>query len=518
MWMTNKTMLKGFPVFMSLAPKPKSILPKPIRKIIDIIDDVRTINNVINGSIELSDVIASRIVGSITGPVIKKPFKDMLVSIAESDVSLFGVNGLGGHSWFKPEVKASERNVEKIVVVFHDANRAGRHLDVHIGNISFVLRYPQDIAYNSKGVLTKESQEAALRFLREKFSKNSSIPQNLDHSYSNARMEWFNGGAGINGYGAGRTRQVIFEEPVEIITTHDATSKVYAPLLNKHDTVFFHRLGSIVQVGPISKEPELADRLHLKSAESIDEFLKKVDPETVTLKEDSASAYIVTDKKGSTVWSPRVSKETGKRIEYTGKLPEMARIRGDFTGIGELKFKRGGSYLTAAEAGGILNSDRVRPRDVKPELWLYRADKIGGQKAPEEFFENRKAQESQRNQFIKVVRRVDPSFRDGEGLVGAPCGRSINDGYKVKWNGDQDDWMVVSNNLLYGATGRTAGTVLFESLRSGKQFKLGPGQIGSEATVKEWMGSDIVGRVAKVQSKRGHEGRAARFVEWHLDK
>ena len=57
----------------------------------------------------------------------------------------------------------------------------------------------------------------------------------------------------------------------------------------------------------------------------------------------------------------------------------------------------------------------------------------------------------------------------------------------------------------------------FKSLESGKEFKLGPGQIGSADKCMELLeaGNHIVGRVAKVHGRDGHEGRASKFLEWH---
>lgn len=524
MWMSNKALLSGLPAFNRIAPKPKSILPRPVRSVIKFFNNAETIMRVAAGDIKISDVIAHSLVGSAVNVVMSKPFKKTLVDAGGSTMIL--KNGFNGYSWFKERKNEAERQVQNMVVVFHDADRAGRHIDVHIGNVSFVVRIPNDqagiVQVGRKGLLTKASQKSILGFLRDHIAAGKHIPQNLDHSPTNARMQWKSGGKGIDGYGAGKIRQVILEEPVEVFSTDGETSKIYAPSLNKDFNLYFHRLGKTVAVGPMKGDPPaLKPKLSLKMVDDLDAFLKKVDPNTLTLKEDAAAAYIVETPKGSTIWSPRISKETGRRIEYTGKVPELAAMRGNFIGIGELKFRRpDGSYLNSSETGGVLNSDKIRPHDLKPELFLYRADKIDGQDVSNlGFFSNREIQEGQTNDFIKLVKLVSPDCNEGEGLVGVAPGGSINDGFKKKWSADPDDWEVIRNDLRYGPTGRTAGTVRFRSHSSGREFKLGPGQIGTEKRVKEWMSdNNLVGRVAKVMSRRGHEGRAARFVEWHTDK
>lgn len=515
--MSNRTMVKGLPLFTRIAPKPKSLLPKFVKNVLDAVDNINTTIDVISGNQNISDVVADSVNNFLVGKIIKKPFKNFLVSASNSVVIECGFL-----SWFKPEEKEDERKIEKLVVVYHDADRAGPHADIHIGGISFVIRLPKDTAKVGRtGSLTQAGKDAVLSYVREKIANGAMIPQNLDHTDSEARTQWTGSGEYANGYGAGPLRQIILDEPVEVITTHDGTSRIYAPALNKHYNLFFHSLGKVASVGLLNKDvPELKDKLHLKMTHDRKEFLKKVDPKTITLKEDSAAAYIVETPKGTTVWSPRISKESGRRIEYTGKLPEIARIKGDFIGIGELKFRRqDGSYLSAAEAGGILNSDKVRPIELKPEIFLYRADKSEGKDVSNlKFFDNRKIQEKQTNDFIKLVRFVGPDHKGGEGLVGVPRGKSIDSAFKFPFAGGTDDWRVVDNRLGTGPTGRTAGVVEFESMGSGRRFLLGPGQIGPESRVREWASSDIIGRVAKVRSKVGHEGRAAKFVEWHLDK
>jgi hypothetical protein len=109
---------------------------------------------------------------------------------------------------------------------------------------------------------------------------------------------------------------------------------------------------------------------------------------------------------------------------------------------------------------------------------------------------------------------------DWEGFVGVPYNSSIISGLKIKWWGDTNDWRVIANELSLSPKGNIQGTLRFRSLESGREFKLGPGSIGSfdENMRLLDMSQTAQDLVAKVQSRNGHEGRAAKLVEWHLCK
>jgi len=510
--MNNGAIASGIRLFDMFSLKPINIL---IPSIVDIIINYQNILAIIKGEITISDIIVNQAVGKIIN-LARGPFRKMLIEASDGSIKLFGKNGFGGRSWFS-EINKYGRKIEKMVVAFHDANKAGPHLDIHIGKISFIKKIPA----NANKALRRGDADAVKKDIQKLLNTRKIIPQNLDHSPGNARLSWENGGSGINGYGAGKTRRIIMDEPVEIIKNDGETAVIYAPKINRYHNIFFHRLNEKMSaVGSILKEPAgLKDKLHLISTNSKDQFLKMVDPKTITKKEDGAAAHIVMTPKGTTIWSPRISRVSGRRIEYTGKLPEIARMTGNFVGMGELKFLKNGKYLTAAEIGGILNSAEIRPLNVKPEILLYRADKVNGKDVSHlGFWDNRKLQEAIKNDFIKVVRLVGPNFNKGEGLVGVPKNGSILNGYKLKFVTDPDDWEVIGNELKYGPTGRTAGVMWFKSLKSGKKFKLGPGQLGSEDFVKNLIGKNLNGLVAKVVSKNGYEGRSSKFIEWHSDK
>ena len=545
----EKGFLSAQPIYSMLTPSPIGVLGRSsklgatILKVSRVISFVKKIekNDLATACGELA---GSMLISKITRPV-KKEITKLTIRSTRSRDGWFRKNGIGGRNWIGPEdAGLDDRIIKKAVLVYHDASKAGRHLDLHIGHLSFVFRLDgkdviKDIKFNKDGRLTQASKEALVDHLRQEVSKSTRMPQNLDHSMSNARFEWFSKDGPPDGtYGSGKSRQIILNEDVEVVKTSNGpgeTLRIYMPWLDKNNQVFIHKLypGNPTPIAVMGTAenfiPEFNDRLHLKmlGPQDLEKFKSLVDPDSITKKEDGASAHFHITDKQMTLWSPRISKETGKRIEYSSKVPELFKTRSDrwMTGMGELKFKdRWGRDLTSAEIGGILNSDKPRPRGVYPELRVYRVDRMAGTDVSSlSFKENRKIQNelTKLNPFIKVVQRASPKIRsDWEGLVGVPKGKSINDGIKLKFWGDEDDWKVTSIELKNGPTGRTAGVIVCESLTSGKTFNLGPGQIGSEQRVREMMSDPdrFVGQVFKVKSRFGHEGRAAKIIEPHLDK
>jgi len=451
---------------------------------------------------------------------------------------------------FETDSSMDDRLIKKMVIIYHDANRASKHLDIHIGSFSLILRVSGKpienmIKYNYKGELTEDSKKALLNHIRTEISNNSRFPQNLDHTLSQAKETWLYNSTLSNKtkYGSGPTRQIIASEYVEFFQNQSSNKSLhmYAPLLYKHGGLYLYQIYDgkdndtpiYIWGKLLSKEPNFEDRLHLTMipANQFNKFQNKVDPTTVTIKKDGASSFFITNDKGTLLFSPRISKETGKRIEYTYKLPELYSIISAHNpmGIGELLFKKKAvgipyRYLSAAEIGGILNSDRIRPRDVIPEYNIYRIDRWSGNKTTDlSFHENRLLQtlfiNEANNPYIRVIDFTNPSIKNHkhEGMVGVPKGMSINDGYKIKWFQDPDDWKVEKVDFYTSEKGNIAGVIWFTSLKSGKLFKLGPGQIGS---FDECMNillnpSKYEGRVAKVHSRIGHEGRASKLLEWH---
>jgi hypothetical protein len=482
------------------------------------------------------------------------------------------VNGIGGRTWILPEVDADKngRIIKNMVIIYHDANKAGKHVDIHIGHLSFIMRVSgkpveKKLKFNSKGELTQNAKDALMSHVRSEIASHSRVPQNLDHSISNAKCTWMNGESGLTGYGSGRTRQLVSESKVEFYHTHLTGSlHMYAPAITPHQGLYLYKIynGKTTGVaiciwGALNPRDErFKDRLHLKMIQEEDfepRFKASTDESTTTRKYDGASTHFTTTGEGFKFFSPRFSKVTGHRIEYTYKLPELAEhgfgpVRpdriGHTAGMGEVLFYRRTpagiiteaafglrgpehmcwSYLSAAEIGGLLNSHQVRPRDIYPEVRIYRADKFLGRDVYDlPFHANRALQKqiSRVNKYFKVVSTTHLTInRNWEGLVAVPEGSSINNGYKIKWWDDSQDWEVTSVQLEQSPKGAITGVVWFRSHDSGRDFKLGPGSIGSAEQCLSMLQTpqSYVGRVAKVHSRNGHEGRAAKLVDWHADK
>lgn len=476
-------------------------------------------------------------------------------------------NGLGGRAdmIMRPEVDAdiNGRIIKRMIIVYHHANKAGKHIDVHIGRRSFVYRvsgkpFENDLKFNSQGYLTETSKELLLNHLRAEIAKNSRVPQNLDHSLSNARMSWPNQPelSEQSGYGYGPTRQVIAEQDVEFYHPHVHSSvHFYAPILNPNQGLYLYNLypgdqkrAPIDILGTLEPLPEkhYHDRLHMTLVQPEDfqsKFVGKINSLTTTRKYDGASCYFSSNGQGFKFFSPRTSAVTGKQIEYTYKLCELADVGSQHkpVGMAELMFWKKTvplpfrgvegvtwKYLSATEIGGILNSNSIRPRGIHPELRVYRMDKWDGidtHMLP--FFENRMLQTEMLSSLPRYWKTVDlckpvqnSTTMKYEGFVGVPEGLSVNDGFKIKWWADANDWQITHNGFSLSDKGNIQGVIEFKSLESGKSFNMGPGQIGSfdDCMALLSAGDKVIGMVAKVHGRQGHEGRAAKLVSWHLDK
>lgn len=452
-------------------------------------------------------------------------------------------NGMGGRGWI------TRPGRYPMVIVFHDANKAGPHIDIHIGRLSLIRRVKPEVyeqlRYNNEGALTANSRKVLLDFLKSEIDNGSRIPQNLDHSLTNAKASWTGGNRSDQWYGAGTTRQVIASSDVDVYKTGpDRPVEFYAPLLNPHRGMYIHRLypGSDTRA-PIlvwgnlkSQPPALHDRLHLKlvQPEDADKLTTRADMATSTAKYDGSSCYVVITPKGTRVYSPRQSVVTGEQIEYTYKLDGLANVTAPHTivGMGELLFREHklfgkGAYVPQAVGSGVLNSNDVVPDSLRPEIRLYRIDKMGRQSVSDaDFWTNRALQEevaALSPKHLSVVDLMSPqeAMAQGfEGVVAVPPGASVNDGFKMKYWGDTFDWKIEHVDFQPGDRGGIAGVLRCISLESGKAFNLGPGQTGDRALVEEMMTSPerYEGRVLKVASRHGHEGRASKVVGMHDDK
>jgi hypothetical protein len=489
------------------------------------------------------DFIGSKIIKKVTRPARNQVAKTH-VKMTRLDHDWRRKNGIGGRTWI------TEPGQYKMVIVFHDANRAGPHIDVHIDRLSMVYKVKPDLyaklKYNSDGMLTEKSRQAIIDHVRWEVNNGSRVPQNIDHSKTNARYSWVGGDPAEKHYGAAKTRQVVLETDVEIYKAHhNGPIEFYAPAINSHRAMYLYKIypgtskrAPILIWGNKSHQPpKLEDRLHLKMMppEDTDKLAQLADMSTATAKYDGSSCYFVITKHGTTVWSPRQSKITGEQIEYTFKIDGIATTTSEQTivGMGELLFKEKSwnpfkqhNYLPSATGSGILNSNSVVPKNIQPEIRIYRIDRIGKEYVGNQnFWTNRELQQqvSQLNNNLKVVELMDPDTahtKGYEGVVVVPKEASVNDGFKLKWWADPSDWRIDKVEFKQGSKGGVAGVAWMTSLESGKKFKLGPSQMGDQTLTRAMMDNPKLyeGSVVKVNSRRGHEGRASKVIGFHDDK
>jgi hypothetical protein len=547
----NEALLAAKPYYGAFVPGPSSLIAglpgriagyiflayKAGKSLYKIQDAIREYHGGKRASFIAGDILGTVAIYGLCKPV-KSRVKRNMAKVSRTRHDPFRKNGIGGRYWY------SEPGRHKMVIVFHDANRAGPHIDVHIGRMSLVYRVKPELyaqlKYNREGFLTESSRALILDHIRQETANRSRVPQNLDHSKANARSWWVGGDPQAFHYGAGRTRQLVLETDVEIYKAGIGRPiEMYAPAINPHRSLYMHRLydGSDkrapILIWGVKKAapPTLNDRLHLKLThpEEIERLEVKADMSTSTAKYDGSSAYIVITPKGTTAWSPRTSVRTGEQIEYTFKLNGLPNTYSPETivAMGEVLFVKDGRYLPASSGGGILNSNLLVPKGVRPEIRLYRVDKIGRKSTVDlPFWENRALQQAvaQLNpEVLKVVELMDPEKaceKGFEGFVVVPPDASVNDGFKVKWWDNPSDWRIDEVALTVGPKGGIAGVVHTTSLESGRRFKLGPGQMGDHDLAREMMANpdDYIGTVIRVNSKIGHEGRASKVVGFHDDK
>ncbi|MCK9429378.1 MAG: hypothetical protein M0R17_05200 [Candidatus Omnitrophica bacterium] len=572
----TQNLIKGRQGFLTVNPSLWSLskfkYSRYIPQIINITRDLikhKSIENI------LSDTISSKICNFM---FINKAssYVNKGHSIAKQYPKDWLLNGLGAsrRSWITSTNKSliNNRIIRPLVIVYHDAHKAGKHIDLHIGHLSMVYRvsgkpFENDLKYNSKGRLTEDSKQILLDHLKNEIAKNSRVVWNHDHTLSNATCDWSYDPerSNLKGYGQGFTRQVIFKDQCEFYHPEVKSSlHVYAPLINADQGLYVYKIheGSktsapILIVGTlIPRDEPFKDRLHLKMIQPEDfksEFLRKVDHGTISRKMDGASCYFTSSGKierneSFKIFSPRMSKNTSHRIEYSYKASELidkpTAIRSQ--GMAELVFYRytrigrilnylwdikGAenicwSFLSASQVAGVLNSHKVRSTDIFPEVYIYRLDKFKQQETTNlEFHKNRYLQSTLcsvlDSRYWKIVPMAKAKLRtDHEGLVGVPKGLSINDGYKVKVWGDEHDWKIESIDLKVTEKDNISGVVWFKSLESNRMYKLGPGNLGDKQTCLDMLNNknDYVGKVYKVHGRLGGEARAAKLITEHLDK
>lgn len=557
----NQALLRGKLGFSILAPGPPSLAKargvKYFFKVLPIAKLAKKVyTKKYTPSKALGEYLGGKVFGKLIAPVSRQTYNFHFRAYNKRSFK----NGVGGRTWISGlDANKDGRIIKTMTIMYHDADRAGKHLDIHIGHLSLIIRVSgkpveSKIVYTSTGELTQASKEALVQHIREEIFAHSRVPQNLDHSISNARSQWLYTENHGEGYGSGATRQLVAESKVEFYHTDDmSTLHMYSPLIDRDQGLYLYRLYNGFESGtPVCiwgrlnpREPKFEDRLHLKMELDKERFYRKIDKRTLTRKYDGASAHWYASDRGTKYYSPRVSKRTGHRIEYTWKMAEASNAKGSSKGMGEIVYWRyigvghllepfdvrgiegvTWEYLTAAEIGGVLNSSQIRPSSIYLEYRVYRVDEWYGRNVillP--FEDNRRLQKefSKNHSIIRPVRKTHIATAElfqWEGLVAVPHNTSIVHGYKWKRWGDMSDWQVEDIQLYISEKDNIAGVVWFKSLESDKRFKLGPGQIGTAEQCLDMIDnpSNYEGRVAKVASRHGHEGRAAKLKEWHLDK
>lgn len=455
-----------------------------------------------------------------------------------------------------PEEWTGHKVCERIVV-YHEAYKAGPHIEQYlvingkaynIGVKRLQSHHIDTVHKNRYGKLTQHSREYLVNILRNEYKNGAWLAQTTDHTPEEARTSWSDHEYS-DGYGAGEMREVLLDSDVDVYKTGN-TIEYRDWDLNPHKNAYVFGLmepkpgvrnARILKLGfKEHNDPKFFDRLHLKphiGTKEFSRFKKLVGEEgIVTLKEDGASLYFETTPKGTKYYSPRISKQTGHRLNYDAKVRDLITVssvesRCNVTGMGELNYidTRTGRTLTAHETGGILNTDAPLPHHIKPVITIYRIDRIGRKDVHSEPYDTnldriRNFVSAVPHSGIRAPRTLDweeaqEVAKHHEGLVGVPKNASILDGRKYKPRHDLYDWTVEAIELKPGQKGGLAGVVWFYG-QNGQRYKIGASSLGSREEAEAIMRDPdkYIGRVAKVSCYKGHEGRAPKLEQWHLDK
>ena len=472
------------------------------------------------------------------------------------DLRAFGT-GQSMEQSMPPEWRG-HKDVDRILV-YHEAYKAGPHVEMYIvvdndkgqpmaynvGVKRLTPEHMEHVKKRSNGELTNNTREYLIDVMRQEYENGAWLAQTTDHTPDEARMAWTNH-AHDEGYGAGESRHILLDSRITVHRTGQSI-EFWDPELNPRQDAYVYRVmdaRSGVRPRPIlnlgfkkHEDPGAFQKLHLKGhigQTEYEKFQNKVGPDgIVTLKEDGASVYFESGPKGTRYWSPRVSKVTGYHIRYDNKVRDLRHITSDekITGMGELTYldRETGRVLRSHEIGGYLNSHEALPSNLEPQITIYRIDKVGRKNVlSEPYVDNLVRVHSFVDRVadprIRAPRQVDWVDAEqvalaNEGLVGVPEGKSILEGRKYKPRADEYDWTVTSVDLEPGPKGGIAGVVWFKNDR-GDEYKIGASSMGNRETVEDIMENpdNYVGKTARVHCYQGHEGRAARFVDWHLDK
>lgn len=169
------------------------------------------------------------------------------------------------------------------LVVFHDAYKAGTHLEMYLeGPDGIMYGYivsSEKILYkvNSGGRLTQTSKDQLIRTVRDKFTAKNGTwsAATTPHSLEEARTSWRKGES-ISGYGAGEIREVIADDEVGIVKSGEHWTWVDS--LARHGVMKLAHIfndGKTVTIRNVVKDGPDYNKLSLKKIDDFDQFMSK---------------------------------------------------------------------------------------------------------------------------------------------------------------------------------------------------------------------------------------------------
>jgi hypothetical protein len=431
-----------------------------------------------------------------------------------------------------------DAGMSSMVIVYHEGNKAGRHIDIHIGRMSIVKRLPDNVklSFDGRGHLTQVSKDKLMDIVRTEFRNRARIAQNLDHSPSDARFEWHGEGNGPSGYGSGPIREVISDEPIYIYNGENAMH-FSAPHIVNNKPLFMYQLypgtdkrAPIMSIGYKDPDiPVLRDKVDFKFDHDLNSFMKGVGNDgDFRIKYDGSSCYIIATPHGTRIYSPRTSEKDGKNIEYSSKLPGVEKIKTPtkWIGMGELLMTRNGKYLENAEQGGVLNAMKMPPKGMEWEIRVYRTDSINGNRVgditQEENIGYIKELIKAGHGHLKVPEKVPIQLigrtQNIEGVIGVPKGKPLSEGHKLKWRTELQDGIIKDVGFKPGPNGGIEGVITYEDWHTGGVYHTSSG-LSHEAKMAMADNKEaMIGVVMRLKGFRGHPGRAAIFQDFHQDK
>lgn len=195
-----QSFVKAENIFITFTPNWTALITiKWFKWLLQIYNIYNTIKNIINTNTSLEKDIADLISNKILSSCLNRPNNFILRNIKHISITKrWKAKGLNAshRTWIGNWDKGSNsRIVKELNIMYHDANRAGKHLDVHLGHLSIVIRVngkpvESQIKYNNKGELTQISKDALINHLRAEVANNSRMVWNHDHTLTNARSNW----------------------------------------------------------------------------------------------------------------------------------------------------------------------------------------------------------------------------------------------------------------------------------------------------------------------------------------